>query len=80
MYDDPRGANREAEKAELNVNIYPNPSMQNAYLTIELDADLIWDNKPVIKVYNSQGLLSTANAPKNKRQTIVRLHNDLSCF
>ena len=80
MYDDPRGANREAEKAELNVNIYPDPSMQNAYLTIELDADLIWDNKPVIKVYNSQGLLSTANALRNNRQTIVRLHNDLSCF
>lgn len=71
MYDDPRGDIREAKEAETKVNIYPNPSIQNADLTIEVDGDFLTDINPVIKVYNAQGQLLISNALRNKRQTMV---------
>jgi len=54
MYDDARGETREKRSSGAKVNIYPNPSIQNADLTIEVDAELITDFNPVIKVYNAQ--------------------------
>ncbi|MDF1695369.1 MAG: T9SS type A sorting domain-containing protein [Saprospiraceae bacterium] len=71
MYDDPRGATREVEEAVTKFNIYPNPSIQNADLTIEVDADFLSEINPVFKVYNAQGQLLIANTLRNKQQTVV---------
>lgn len=70
MYDDPRGNTRNAENSDNLIDIYPNPSVSNSEVMVELVSDLFSDRPLSIRIYTGQGVLIMEDKLINKRQIL----------
>jgi len=70
LYNDPRGATREVGESSSLVNIYPNPSVHNSDITLEIDVDILAEYDYDIKVYSAQGDFLMEDKIRYKRQIL----------
>lgn len=53
-----------------SLSVYPNPSVHNSDITLEIDVDILAEYEYDIKIYSAQGVLLMEDEIKNKRHTL----------